>query len=269
MNEDTKIGIWIGGIVAGLFALILIFSTFGTISTGEIGIKTNLGKVVGTVQPGLYFKLPFVEGVTSMDTQIQKEQADAGAASKDLQTVQAKVAINYNVDAGKAQDLYSRIGTEYKVRVIDPAIQEVVKAVTAQYTAEELITKRPEITDKIQTSLSERLGAFDISVSSVSITNFDFSGTFNAAIEAKVTAEQNALAAKNKLDQVNYEAQQTVAKAKAEAEAIGLKSQAANNEKYVSLKALEVQEEAIAKWNGKLPDQFIPGSAMPFINLSK
>ena len=267
MNKIITKRIVIG--VVSFVILTIILGSFGTISTGEIGIKTRLSKVIGTIQPGLYLKLPFIESVIAIDVQIQKEQVDAGAASRDLQTVNAKIAINYSVESSKAQDLFSRVGVDYKSRVIDPAIQEVVKAVTAQYTAEELVTKRPDVTVKIQTALSERLQTFDISVSSVSITNFDFSPSFNQAIEAKVTAEQQALQAKNKLDQVKYEAEQTIASAKAEAEAIGLKSQAANNDKYVSLKALEVQEMAIKKWNGQLPQQFIPGSAMPFINLTK
>lgn len=249
--------------------LAIVLASLGTISTGKVGIKTTLGKVTGTVQPGFYVKTPFIQQVVEMDTQIQKEQASAGAASKDLQTVNAEVAINYKIDSSKVQDLFTTIGVDYKIRVIDPAIQEVVKAVTAQYTAEELITKRPEVTDKIQAGLSQRLSVSDIIVSSVSVTNFDFSKSFNAAIEAKVTAEQNALAAKNKLEQKKYEADQVVVTAKAEAESIGLKSQAANNEKYVSLKALEVEEKAIEKWNGQLPNQMIPGQTLPFINLTK
>ena len=107
--------------------------------------------------------------------------------------------------------MYQRIGKDYGPKVIDPAIQEVVKAVTAKYTAEQLITKRAIVTDEIQTQLSSKLGASDIQVTSVSIVNFDFSQSFNQAIEAKVTAEQNALASKNKLDQVKYEAEQRIA----------------------------------------------------------
>lgn len=268
METKNIIKIVVLSIIVAL-GLVILFGSFGTVGAGERGIKNRLGKVVGTVDTGLYLKLPFIEHVERLNVQTQKEQIGASAASKDLQTVSAEVAINYNLDASKVQDLYIRIGTEYKVKVIDPAIQEVVKAATANYTAEELITKRPEVTDKIRTTLSERLLSEDIIVSSVSITNFDFSGSFNAAIEAKVTAEQNALAAKNKLDQIKYEAEQTVTSAKAEAESISLKSQAANNDKYVSLKALEVQEAAIKKWDGHLPQQFVPGSALPFINLSK
>ncbi len=252
-----------------LLGLSLLFGSVGQINTGEVGILRTNGRVSGLKGDGLYFKVPFFQDVVKMNVQVQKEQASASAASKDLQTVNAEIAINYKLDEAKVLDLFSRIGADYKVKVIDPAIQEVVKAATAQYTAEELITKRPEVTEKIQLALSEKLGASDILVSSngVSITNFDFSPSFNAAIEAKVTAEQNALASKNKLEQVKYEAEQQVVAARAEAQAIQLKSDAANNEKYVSLKALEVQEQAVKKWNGVLPTSMIPGSTVPFINL--
>lgn len=237
-------------ITHGILFLILlsfVFGSFGTIGAGERGVKTRFSKVVGVVEPGLYFKTPFIESVSSIDVQTQKEQTDASAASSDLQDVNTTVAVNYNVDAGKVADLYTNIGEDYSSRVIDPAIQEVVKAVTAKYTAEQLITKRTEVTDAIQTQLTDKLSSYYIHVATVSIVNFAFSGSFNQAIEAKVTAEQNALAAKNKLDQVKFEAEQTIATAQAQAEAIKIQAQAINSQggaDYVHLKTVE-------KWDGK------------------
>lgn len=261
--ENKNIGKYIGYGIAGLFALIVVLSSVGTISAGEVGVKTRFGAVIGTVQQGLYFKLPFIDSITAIDIQTQKEQTDAEAASKDLQTVHAKVAVNYNVESSKAAELFTQVGTNFGAKIIDPAIQEVVKATTAKYTAEELITKRPEVTDGIQTALSAKLVLNDIKVTSVSIVNFDFSQTFNAAIEAKVTAEQNALAAKNKLDQVKYEAEQTVTTAKAQAESIQIQAQAIQQQGGANY----VQLQAVNKWDGHLPQQMIPGSSVPFINL--
>lgn len=246
-----------------MLIITILFGSFGTVSAGERGIKTRLGAVVGTIEPGLYMKLPFMEGVVSIDVQTQKEQTDAEAASSDLQTVHSTVAVNYNLDSSKIQDLYTRIGVEYQSKVIDPAIQEVVKAATAKYTADQLLTKRPQVTDDIQTALAAKLALSDITVSAVSIINFDFSGSFNKAIEDKVTAEQNALAAKNKLDQVKYEAEQTVASAQAQAEAIKIQAQAINSQGGADY----VQLQAITKWDGHLPQQMIPGSTVPFLNL--
>lgn len=238
---------------------------FVTISPGEKGIVLRVGKIDRVIDSGFHVITPFLEGVVVMDIQTQKEQVDASAASKDLQTVNAKVAINYNLDADKVSDLYTRIGTSYGAKVIDPAVQEAVKAATANYTAEELITKRPQVTEDIKTALVEKLGSNDISVTGVSITDFQFSPTFEAAIEAKVTAEQNALAAKNKLDQVKYEAQQTIETAKATAEAQRISSAALAAQGGADY----VQLQAISKWDGHLPTQMIPNSSVPFLNLVK
>jgi regulator of protease activity HflC (stomatin/prohibitin superfamily) len=253
-------------------ALVCGAVSVGTVSAGQEGVRTRLGAVVGIVPPGLYFQTPFIEGTIPMDVQTQKEQTAASAASSDLQTVNAEVAVNYNVNPDAVADIYSRLGRDYSSRVIDPAIQEVVKAVTAKYTAEQLITQRAQVTTDIQTALTARLQVYDIVVTTVSITNFDFSKQFNEAIESKVTAQQNAEAAKNKLAQVQYEAQQTVAKATADAEAIRIQTQAIQSgggQAYVQLQAIKVQQSAVEKWNGALPTQMIPGGAVPFLNLSK
>ena len=251
--------------IIALIILIIVFTSFGSIPAGYKGVRTQFSAVAGEVNSGLYFKIPFIQGMVKMDTQTQKEQAEADAASSDLQTVQATIAVNYNLYPDKVSELYQSIGTEYGSRIIDPAIQEAVKAATAKYTAEELITKREAVKDEIQTALTSRLQGEFIQVTQVSIVNFQFSSSFNQAIEAKVTAEQNALAAKNKLDQVQYEAQQTVATAKAQAEAIQIQAQAINSQGGADY----VQLQAIKAWDGHLPTSMIPGGTVPFINLVK
>lgn len=248
--------------VLGGFVLITAFSSFGVVATGERGVKLQLGKVLGTVQPGLYFKFPFIQNVDVTNIQTQKEQTEADAASSDLQTVKTTIAVNWNIVPEKLTELYTRVGSGFGSTIIDPAIQEVVKAVTAKYTAEELITKRSQVTDDIQTALADKLALNDIYVSSVSIVNFNFSEQFNQAIEAKVTAEQNALAAKNKLDQVTYEGQQTVVTAKAQAEAIQIQAQAIQQQGGVNY----VQLQAVNKWDGALPT-YLMGGTVPFLNI--
>lgn len=257
-NEDKFIGKLVMGGIALVFLVILAFSSFGSVPIGSKGIRTQLGVIKGSLDNGVYMKIPFFQKVVKMNVQNQKEQVDAEASSSDLQVVHTQVAVNYNVYPDKIANLYQEIGTEYKTVVIDPAIQEAVKSATAKYTAENLITKRQEVQDEIKHFLVERLAPKYIQVTDLSIINFDFSSQFNNAIESKVTAEQNALAAKNKLEQANYEAQ-----------AIKITSEAANNEKYIQLQSLDVEREAIKKWNGVLPQQMIPGSTVPFINLNK
>lgn len=243
-----------------IVALIVIFGSFGTIGAGEKGIKTRFGAVTGKIyDAGLYIKMPFVEQVVAMNVQTQKEQANASAASSDLQNVSATIAVNYSVDPTQVAKIYQTIGVDFKERVIDPAIQENVKAVTANFTAEELVTKREEVRDQIQLKLTEKLKTFGIITEGFSIVNFDFSKSFNDAIEAKVTAEQNALAAKNKLSQVQYEAQQAVEEATGKAKALQIEGQALQSNPQV------LQIRAIEKWNGVLPT--VTGGAIPFINI--
>lgn len=263
-NQNKLIARVIAGIVA-FFILIIIFGSFGTVGAGERGVKTRFSNVVGEVQPGLYFKAPFVERVHTTDIQTQKVQQDTTAASSDLQDVKATIAVNFNVDPSKVVTIYQGIGEDYQDVIIDPAIQETVKAVTAKYTAEQLVTNREAVRQGIVDALTAKLEPVGFNVTQVAIVNFAFSDDFNHAIEAKVTAEQNALAAKNKLDQVQFEAQQTVASAKAQAEAIQIQAQAINSQGGADYVMLQIAN----KWNGVLPTTMVPGGALPFLNLSK
>lgn len=260
-DGDLRYGKVAGHAVLFLVLLCVFFGSWGTIGAGHVGVETRLGAVIGTKQPGFYFKMPFIEGVTEMDTQTQKEQVDASAASNDLQNVTATVAVNFHVEPKDAATIYANIGADYQTRVIDPAIQESIKSVTANYTAEELITEREKVREEILALLTTKLQTYGVNADSLNIVNFAFSDTFNAAIEAKVTAQQNALAAQNKLVQVQAEADQTVATAKAQAQAISIQAAAINSQGGADYVALQ----AIKQWNGVLPTQFVPGSAVPFL----
>ena len=248
----------------GLFLVVLLFQSVGTIGAGKRGVHTRFGGITGKImQEGLYFKAPFIEGVTSMNVRIQKEEVNAPSASKDLQEVNFSIAINYHLKSDKVAEVYQNVGKDYKSILIIPAIQESVKASTAQFTAEELITRRAEVSDKIQLMLIDRLDDRGISVDEFSIIGLDFSKSFNTSIEAKVRAEQDALTSQNKLEQIKFEAEQKVVKAQAEAEAIRIQAQAITSqggEDYVRLKALE-------KWNGELPVNWYGGSVLPFIGV--
>lgn len=257
---DISLGKIIKWSIIVFVVLIILGGSFGTVRAGQVGIKTRFSAVTGKIlNPGVYFKLPFIESVVKMDTQTQKEQTTAGAASKDLQTVTSVIALNYSINPTEAADIYQTIGLDYKSRIIDPAIQEAVKASTSKFTAEELITKREEARNEIKTHLDEKFSGSGILVDGFSIVDFNFSKSFNDAIEAKVTAEQNALAAKNKLAQVQYEAQQAVEEAKGKAQALTIESAAINSNPQI------LQLRAIEKWNGNLPQ--VTGGATPFINL--
>jgi len=253
-------------IIVVVLILLFIIKPWAKIGPGERGIVLNFGAVQKSVlSEGLHFRIPIMQEIVVMDVKVHKALTDAQAASADLQDVSSAVALNYHVIPDKANTVYQQIGSQFKERVIDPAIQEVVKAVTARYTAEELITKRPAVSEAIRTSLMERLSAYNIAVDSFSIVNFSFSKSFTEVIESKQAAEQLALKAKRDLERIKIEAEQKVTAARAEAESLRL--QRANiSPDLIELRRIEANMKAIEKWNGILP-QVTGGGAVPMIGL--
>ena len=248
-DNETKLVIdiakWVGGV---LVALILVFNTVGIIGAGHRGVVYTFGAITGEKTEGLFVKMPFIQGVAVVDCRMQKEQTDAAAASKDLQTVDSTIALNYHIDTANVGTLYRSIGDDFKVRVIDPSIQEATKAVSAKYTAEELITKREQVREEIADLLKTKLAERWIVVDALNIINFNFSSTFNAAIEAKVTAVQKALEAEKKLVQVKFEAEQKVAEAQGKARALQIEGNAiSSNPKIVALRRIEAWQAGGSK----------------------
>ncbi|MSO20620.1 MAG: prohibitin family protein [Acidobacteria bacterium] len=252
-----------GAIAVVALFILLVGNPLGTIGAGERGIQLRFNAVTGKILgEGLYFRIPLVERIIRIDIKIQKEQATATAASKDLQTVHSEVAVNFHIDPNRVAGIYQEVGVDYKERIIDPMLQEGVKAITARFTAEELITKRELVKDEIRVLLRDKLQPTGIVVDDFNIVDFGFSASFNSAIEAKVTAEQSALAAKNKLEQIKFEAEQRVAEARGKAEAIRVESEALrSNPQILDLRALE-------KWDGVLP-QVTGSGGVPFININR
>lgn len=249
----------VGTLLAGLVALIILFNCFEVIGAGERGVVFSK---FGGVQPdvrgeGLQFKIPFVHSIIPVDVRIHKSETDASASSKDLQMVHSRIALNYHIEPERAAQIYQDVGTLYKERLIDPAVQEAVKAATAQFTAEELITRRAEVSAQIKEMLTERLVARNILVDEFNIVDFNFSQVFNTAIEAKQTAEQEALKAQRDLERIKIEAEQKIAAAQAEAESQRLQRE--------TITPTLLQLRAIEKWDGVLPQ--VTSGAVPFIDV--
>ncbi len=254
-------------VIIGIIILVLLFfRPFVQIGAGERGVVLNFGAVQNRVlDEGLHFRVPVMQTVIRVDVKVQKSESEAAAASSDLQDVSSKVALNYHIIPDKANIVYQTIGVGFKERIIDPAVHEVVKAVTAKYTAEELITKRPAVSDAMKTALTERLLMHNIAVDAFSIVGFSFSKIFMEAIESKQTAEQLALKAKRDLERIKIEADQKITAAKAEAESLRL--QRANiSTDLIELRKIEANLKAIEKWNGILP-QVTGAGSVPFIGI--
>ena len=249
-------------IVILIIAAIVALNSFTTVKAGHSGVVTTFGKVSETVlAEGLHFKIPFIQDIILIDNRVKKAEANCTAASKDLQTVSSTIAVNYKVLNGYSAKVYKDIGMDYEAVIITPSIQECVKAVTAKFTAEELITNRQAIGDQMMELLKDKISTYGIEIQIFNITAFDFTDEYNAAIEAKQTAQQNALKAEQDLQRIKVEAEQKIAQAQAEAEAYRLKSEQITPEILIS--------NYIEKWDGKLPTVVSGESGTMMIDLSK
>ena len=252
-------------ILAAILVLIIIgvvaSASVKIVDAGNRGILTHWNAVDLTSAPldeGIHFVIPFQDDIVQMEVRTLKYDTSTRSASQDLQTVQTTVTVNYHPDTEKVHYLYKEIGLSYENRVIQPAIDETVKQVSANYNAEELITKRPLVKADIENAIRERLDQFYIETEVISITDFEFSPLFAKAIESKVEAEQKAQKAENDLIRIEVEARQleaqavglaaaNVAEAQGEAEAISIINDALSNNPFY-IEWLKTQA-----WDGKLP----------------
>ena len=255
-GRSRMVGASAGAVILALLIAILtlaVAASFGQVPSGYRGVVLRFGAPSGEVKgEGLFMVAPFINAVELISVQVVAFDAVAEAASRDLQDVKAKVTLNYALDALEVVDIYRRLRHEYEFRIIKPAIQEAVKAATARFTAEELITRRPEVREAIQRNLEERLVRYHIRSEAVSITDFAFSKSFNEAIEAKVTATQQVLKAERDLQRVKLEAQQQIEQARAQAEALRIQKENVTPA-LIELRRIEAQIKAIEKWNGQMP----------------
>ena len=278
LRRGNAVGI--GVLVLVVVLAMIATSSVRTVDTGYIGVKTRFGKVVSDSLPsGLYFVIPGVEEVAKVEVREQKTEMSTSASSKDLQSIQSGIAINFRPDPANAHLLFKDVGTEYESRILDPAIEETVKAATARYTAEELITKRTAVRDEMETMLKNRVEGNHILITKFNIVNFEFSNSFNHAIEEKQTAEQEALRATNILRRMKVEADQKIETARGAAESVKLQAMAEAEEIAVKAKAeAEAQRilaevvnkdvitlRAIERWDGTLPK--VTGETVPFISV--
>ena len=237
-------------------AFFTAIASYTVVGTGEIAVMTRFGRVTGKeLSEGLHFKVP-IDKANKYDVKVQRETADAAAASKDLQDVNTVLVINYKLKAGKVSEIHRTIGIDYKEKLIDPALQEVFKASTAKFDATELITDRAQVKEDTLKLLQRRLDDFGITIINVSITNFSFSQEFSKSIEDKQVAQQNAERAKFNLERAIIDAEaQRVQKTSLSAELL---------RKY----ELDNQSDAIKKWNGAMPT-YVGGGSVFNIPLEK
>ena len=251
----------VGLILVVVFAVIFLSSSFVVIPAGHTRVALTFGKVEDNVlQEGLHFKVPFVQKIVVVDNRIVKLDVNTEAFSKDLQTITTVVAVNYHVGKENSQTLYKNVGMGFEEVLITPAVNEVLKAVTAKYTAVELVSSRAEVSMLLDEGLNEKMNAYGIFINELNIINWDFSEEYINAVEAKQVAEQNLIKTRTEQEQAlviaNTEAQKRVIAAEAEANEIKVLAQAnAESNRIIteSISELLIKYQTVSKWDGKLP----------------
>ena len=260
----------VGLILVVVFAVIFLSSSFVVIPAGHTGVALTFGKVEDVVlQEGLHFKVPFVQKIVVVDNRIVKLDVNTEAFSKDLQTITTVVAVNYHVGKESSQTVYKNVGMGFEDVLITPAVNEVLKAVTAKYTAVELVSSRAEVSMLLDEGLNEKLNNYGIFINELNIINWDFSEEYINAVEAKQVAEQNLIKTRTEQEQAlviaNTEAQKRVIAAEAEANEIKVLAEAnaeSNRILTESITDLLIRYQTVAKWDGKLPTVMSGGDNM-------
>ena len=265
MFRDKAGNLSIGKIILTIAVLVFIIvvasSSFVVIPAGHTGVVLTFGKVGDVaLQESLHFKTPFVQQIVTIDNRIVKLDVSTEAFSKDLQTISTVVAVNYRVSKDQSQAIYKEVGLGFEDVLITPAVNEVLKAVTAEYTAVELVGSRGEVSVLLDQGLNDKLNVYGIYINELNIINWDFSEEYIAAVEAKQVAEQNLIKTRTEQEQAlviaNTEAEKRVIAATAEANEIKLLAEAnaeSNRILTESISDLLIQYQTVQKWDGKLP----------------
>ena len=281
MSDDYKKFVAIPSAVA---AILIIASCVSYVPTGYTGIVTTFGKVEnGTKDAGVCFKAPW-QSIVRMDNRVQEKSIDLSAFSSDIQEVQTSVSVGYRINQANAMNIYKEVGKNYEDKLITPRILETVKTVVAHYDASSLISSRDAVAAQMDSILRETLAGYNIDLSYISVTNFDFTDSFTDAVEAKVKAQQEKEKAETDAEKRRVEAQAT-----ADAELIAANAEAekakvaADAELYVSEKKAEANKAlndslnsnlleyyritgVDSNWDGKLPTYVGGDTSIPVLN---
>lgn len=245
-----------------LIIFIVFFNPISIVGVGERGVKVTLGKVSPTsYSEGVHFVTPFISHIKNMDVKTQKNYIETSVYTKDIQQAKISYVLNYNLQPENAHKMYREVGTNYSDTILMPVVEGTIKDVIGKWNAQDLVANREKATKEILEKLQDHLASKYINVTDFQMTAISYSGVFEKAIENKVTAEQEALRAKNKTVQIQEEAKQQLISAEAEAKSMSIRANALTKNKAL------VEYEAVQKWDGKLPE-YMMGNSIPFINMS-
>lgn len=260
---DTKKLSAILAIVILIIFFIGFFNPIAIVGVGERGIKVTLGKVSPqSFTEGIHFVTPFISTIKTLNVKTQKQYIETSVYTKDIQQAQIVYVLNFNLQPENAHKMYREVGPGYKDIILTPVVEGTLKDVIGKWNAQDLVANREKATQEILIKLQDNLQEKYINVTDFQMTEITYSGAFEKAIESKVTAEQEALRAKNKTVQIEEEAKQKLISAEAEAKSMSIRANALTQNKAL------VEYEAVQKWDGKLP-YYMMGNTVPFINIGK
>lgn len=249
-------------IIALLVLFVIFCNPIAMVGVGERGVKVTLGVVSDESFPeGIHFVTPFISKIVTMDVKTQKRAFTTSVYTKDIQQAKISYVINYNLDPANAYRMFREVGSDYEDKILMPVVEGTIKDVIGKWNAQDLVANREQATSEILTKLQNHLKDNYIRVTDFQITAINYSDVFERAIESKVTAEQDALKAKNKTVQIQEEAKQKLITAEAEAKSMAIRAHALTQNKAL------VEYEAVQRWDGKLP-QYMMGNTVPFLNLN-
>ena len=245
-----------------LVSFLILCNPFVMVGPGERGIKIKLGQVEPeSYGEGLHFIFPFIQKFKTMNVKTQKVTLNTAVYTKDIQQAKITYVVNFNVQPEFVNKLFQEVGVDYKNTILLPVVEGTIKDIIGKWNAQDLIANREIATNDILFKLQEQLKDNYLNITDFQLVEINYSDVFERAIESKVTAEQEALKAKNKTVQVEEEAKQKVIAARAEAKSMAIRAQALSQNKSL------VEYEAVQKWDGKMP-QYMMGNSVPFINIS-
>ena len=263
-NNNTPVGLVIVA-VGGLLAFMLVMWSYFTCAPGEVAVKTRMGALVGSYGEGIHFKLPFIEGVSKFSIQIERTDIKTEAFSKDLQQMTADLAVNHRIQQNTIESVYRNLGPNYVTNIVDPMIQEILKSITAKYSAEEVIANRMAVVKELNDLAKAKLLEKEIVVTDISIVDLSFKEEFMKAVEAKQIAEQQSKQAQKLVEKAKMEADQMIQTARGQAEALRLQREQIT-QMMLESKKLDITREAIAKWKGEVPSYMGGNMPVPFID---
>jgi len=245
-----------------LIIFIIICNPIAIVGVGERGVKVTLGQVSPqSYTEGIHLITPFISKIKNMDVKTQKTYIQTDLYTKDIQQAKISYVINYNLQPQNAHKMYREVGTNYVDNILMPVVEGTIKDVIGRWNAQDLVANREAATIDILGKLQKQLEPRYINVTGFQITDINYSGVFEKAIESKVTAEQEALKAKNRTVQIQEEAKQKIISAEAEAKSMAIRAHALTQNKAL------VEYEAVQKWDGKLPE-YMMGNSIPFLNMA-